>query len=374
MKVVVAVPVALKLLLQEQHLHAYPDFVAEYKKHAAALCNPGDTASPPPSRSQYFKWLNGTVNRMPRAHHCRVLESMFPGWTAGKLLAQADSIDNPRLQRGAPHQFGTGRLADAVANALLTRDASLTGWGLPKLPAAQPPARSATVQFDHPDLPAHTRQIGKRLAALAQVLRLDETEIVQMAGLIGNVVELEHRIILTIDANGSAHLAYTHEMFNMSEAPLTRIPRQLWFEYTQPGGLHIEPLRRGQHEVAIERTHDAGSLAKFVCQVSPAIQPGETGTVGYTCTGGRFVTSHYWHQDIGRYTRRFSIDVRQAGCRLVSCSGEEVVPSGNKHGAAESLLWDHDDNGIAITLTRDHLRPNQSVTVRWEIMRDEAVA
>lgn len=41
-----------------------------------------------PSRSQYYRWLSGTLkNGIPHPDSCRVLEQMFPEWTAKKLFA-----------------------------------------------------------------------------------------------------------------------------------------------------------------------------------------------------------------------------------------------------------------------------------------------
>ncbi|MQY26731.1 hypothetical protein [Nocardia aurantia] len=363
--------IALKVLLQDQRLHEHTAFSAEYKKHAAALDLSGNAAAPP-TKGQYYKWLAGTLNTVPRGHHCRILESMFPGWTAEELFSPADVVAD-RLKRRSRNGFGYGPLVEAVAAALQTRDTTVTGWGPVRLPAATgastPKLPQAVHDFDAADLPEGARRIGKKLAALSQVLRLDATETVQLASLVGNVMELELRIEIHIDVDGRAHILYTHDIFNMSDEPLTRVARQLWFEHAEPDGLHIEPLRRDHRQISIDRTHNAGAtMAKFSCQVSPPIQPGETGMISYTCTGGRFVDAFYWRQDILRYTRRFTIVMRQAGRhRLVTCSGEEVQPNGLIGSATEDLLWDYDGDDIVVTLTRDYLRPNESVTLRWEV-------
>jgi hypothetical protein len=367
--------IALKVLLQDQHLHEHSNFIEEYKKHAAAL----DLSATPPTKGQYYKWLAGTLSGVPRGHHCRILESMFPGWTADELFAPVDVVAD-RLKRRSRNEFGRGQLMEAVATALETRDTTVTGWGPARLPAAPPHSApklpDAVSDFDAGDLHEDTRRIGKKLAALSQVLRLNPTETVQLASLVGNVVELELRIEVNIDDDGHAHLVYTHDVFNMSDEPLTRVARQLWFEYADSAGLEIAPLRRDHRQVSIARTHNAGpTMAKFSCQVSPATQPGETGIISYTCSGGRFVDHFYWRQDIVRYTRRFTITMRQSGgCRLITCSGEEEQPNGITTSATEDLLWDYEGDDIVVTLTRDYLRPNQSVTLRWEIDRDQGAA
>ncbi|MEU6558585.1 hypothetical protein [Nocardia nova] len=303
---------------------------------------------------------------------------MFPGWTAEQLFAPTETVAD-RLKMHARNSFGRGELVDSVTAALKSRDISVTGWG-----PAQTPARhgssiqlhSAEIDFDSTDLPEDAKRIGRKLAALAQVLRLSQAEAAQLAGLVGNVVELELRIELHIDGDGNSRLVHTHDVFNMSSEPLTRVARQLWFEHAVSSGLRIDPLRRDHRQISIDRTHNAGpTMAKFSCQISPSVQPGESGVISYVCTGGKFVDSLYWRQDILRYTRRLTVVMRQAGgYRLVTCSGEQVRPNGLVVGATEDLLWDYDGDDIVVALTRDYLRPNESVTLRWEIDRDEGTA
>lgn len=59
---------------------------------------------------------------------------------------------------------------------------------------------------------------------------------------------------------------------------------------------------------------------------------------------------------------------RDAG-HLTSCTATEEHPFGSENSATEELLWDYEGNDIVITLTRDYLRPNQAVTLRWEVDR-----
>jgi hypothetical protein len=40
-----------------------------------------------PSRAQLHRWLSGSVRSLPYPDHCRVLEEMFPGWTAEQLFS-----------------------------------------------------------------------------------------------------------------------------------------------------------------------------------------------------------------------------------------------------------------------------------------------
>lgn len=76
--------IALKALLEERHLHAYSEFAAEYNRHAKELGVPRQAA--PPTKAQYYRWLGGEIQHLPRGYHCAVLERMFPGWTAKELF------------------------------------------------------------------------------------------------------------------------------------------------------------------------------------------------------------------------------------------------------------------------------------------------
>lgn len=80
-------PVMLKVLLRERHWQNYSTFTAEYDK-AARRIGP-DLAGRYPSRAQLHRWLTGAVRSLPYADYCRVLEEMFPGWTAEQLFHPA---------------------------------------------------------------------------------------------------------------------------------------------------------------------------------------------------------------------------------------------------------------------------------------------
>ncbi len=58
-------------------MHAYSEFIAEYKRLAKDLDLPRNAV--PPTRSQYYRWVGDQVQSLPRGHHCVVLERMFPG-------------------------------------------------------------------------------------------------------------------------------------------------------------------------------------------------------------------------------------------------------------------------------------------------------
>jgi hypothetical protein len=77
----------LKVLLAQRHWQNYGTFTAEYDKAARQL----DTTltGTYPSRAQLHRWQTGALRRLPYPEHCRVLEAMFPGYTAEQLFHAA---------------------------------------------------------------------------------------------------------------------------------------------------------------------------------------------------------------------------------------------------------------------------------------------
>jgi len=80
-------PIMLKVLLGQRHWQNYATFCAEYNKAASKL-DPG-LKQTFPSRAQLHRWLSGSLRSLPYADHCRVLEEMFPGWTAEQMFQPA---------------------------------------------------------------------------------------------------------------------------------------------------------------------------------------------------------------------------------------------------------------------------------------------
>jgi hypothetical protein len=80
-------PILLKVLLGQRHWQNYATFCAEYDK-AASRIDP-DLAGEYPSRSQLHRWTSGALRSLPYPDHCRVLEEMFPGFTAEQLFQPA---------------------------------------------------------------------------------------------------------------------------------------------------------------------------------------------------------------------------------------------------------------------------------------------
>ena len=81
--------IMLKVLLRERHWQNYSTFCTQYDKAAGKVDS--NLAGGYPSRAQLHRWLSGALRNLPYADHCRVLEEMFPGWTAEQLFQPATS-------------------------------------------------------------------------------------------------------------------------------------------------------------------------------------------------------------------------------------------------------------------------------------------
>lgn len=117
--------IALKALLKQRHLQGHTAFKKEYNKLAKQI-DP-ELIDTHPSKAQFYRWLSGELLGLPYAHHCRVLEGMFPGWTAERLFqvheggiefvpepaAVADRRQSPQVP--APRAAAVGSTADVVA-------------------------------------------------------------------------------------------------------------------------------------------------------------------------------------------------------------------------------------------------------------------
>jgi hypothetical protein len=76
--------IVLKALLKQRHQQGHAAFVKEYNRLAKQI--EPELVGTYPSKAQFYRWLSGELLSLPYAHHCRVLEGMFPGWTAEQLF------------------------------------------------------------------------------------------------------------------------------------------------------------------------------------------------------------------------------------------------------------------------------------------------
>lgn len=342
----------LKALLRERHW-TYTAFSREYDR-AAGLTAP-ELIGTAPSRAQLHRWISGQLKGLPFPDHCHVLEKMFPGWTARQLFELVDSMDpaeGPMIDR-LVHMMSTA-FASGVAGP---------GWGA-FAARRRGPGRAGSSALQQDDGTAVV--VAKRLMAVAQLRRLDAAETAQLAGLAGDIVELGQAIDIAIEPDGTARVGYRHELFNMTDRPITRFTRELWFQQTS-GTLNIAAASEGSRRISVHRIHDTASMAKFACRISPAIQPGEVAGIGYYCTGGVLSRDLFWRQQITHYTRHLTVTVTQRGIgEFVDCSAIEEHPDGAENAAVEHLLTQYEDDVATVTFTRDYLRPGQALTLRWE--------
>lgn len=83
-----ATSIVLKALLQQRHLHTHSAFRREYDRIAEQIDK--SLKAGWPSKAQFYRWLSGELAGLPHVDHCRVLESMFPGWTVAQLFEPHD--------------------------------------------------------------------------------------------------------------------------------------------------------------------------------------------------------------------------------------------------------------------------------------------
>jgi hypothetical protein len=106
----------------------YGMFRAAYENAARKVDR--DLVGTAPSRAQLHRWISGGLKRLPYTDHCRVLETMFPGWTADQLFGpwpddlppEADGAAAPRTVDGPlVASDGPGQPLAGVAAVFSTR-------------------------------------------------------------------------------------------------------------------------------------------------------------------------------------------------------------------------------------------------------------
>jgi hypothetical protein len=353
-----ATQIRLKVLLHQRHWQTYRAFKTEYDRIARTI--DGDLAGTWPSRAQLHRWLSGNVKRLPYPDHCRVLEAMFPGWNAQQLFEPADDSDpDDRPPTGTP--TATSPLIAAITAGLHTPDTDRNEWGnraTPQLPGNLDPGPPPTDGDDD----AYT--LGRRLLATARVLRLDAAELGQLAALAGNVVNLALDVTIDLAADGTARVTYRHDLINLTTRPFARSAHELWFEHTD-GSLRLAPVNHAGRITRISRVDNAPNLAHFACHLDPPVNPGDTVTIEFACDGPMF-HKHYWRQAMMRYIRHLTIRLRVANATISRYTAIEESTDGTETDVTDSVIADTTGPDATLTVTRDYLRPNQFVTLRWE--------
>lgn len=85
----------LKALLRQRHLQEHQAFCREYDKTARTI-DP-KLQGQYPSKATFYRWLSGDLRKLPFPGHCRVLETMLPGWSAQELFKPwaGDALPRP---------------------------------------------------------------------------------------------------------------------------------------------------------------------------------------------------------------------------------------------------------------------------------------
>lgn len=105
----------MKALLRSKHLQTHGAFDREYDTVARRI-DP-TLVGAGPRKAQFYRWLSGTVSGRPYPHHCRVLEGMFPGYTADQLFTEYAGLpDGPRELTSADLCDSSGRGPVAFAS------------------------------------------------------------------------------------------------------------------------------------------------------------------------------------------------------------------------------------------------------------------
>lgn len=351
--------IRLRALTRQRHWQKYETFSREYEKAARAV-DPTLSGSGP-SRAQLHRWMAGQLKGLPYPDACRVLERMFEGETAENLFEQYVPADSDR-EAAAPDEF-TGGIARSIESGLTDPEATRASWSQRPPGPGRPAADRASADLQDVPLP---ERLARKVTGLGHVLRWPPDEVAEIASLAGQLVDLSLTVDLHIAADGVCTVTYRYQSLNLTDRAVQRAPRDLWFQHSR-NKLQLTALREGQTKNAIQRLHTADNIAKFACQLSPPIEPGEAATFGYTCAGAEFREDFYWRQAFARYTRQYTLRVRHAGLR--ECAGitaTEELPDGTETLAQESVAWDYDGDDVIMTFTRDHLEPNQYATLRWE--------
>ncbi|NUS72861.1 MAG: hypothetical protein HOQ05_05575 [Corynebacteriales bacterium] len=344
----------LKGLLHQRHLQTYANFARAYEKAAAEL-DP-EISNTYPSRSQFHRWLDGKIKSLPYANHCRVLEQMFPGWSAAQLLAAEPIV---------PHQqvATVSGLVDMVTSELGTPTSTNVSWE----------QKNENIPFNHAPVAISDEASGvaRKLVMLARAKRWKERDLRQLARLHGHVVETDLRTDIDINQDGNVSIIYRRELLNLTDRPVRRLVTQTWGEHV-PGRIEINPGTNSDRNIKITRIHETKTHLRYACDINPPIAPGEMGAIGIESTGFRLVSDHYWCLAIPRYTKQLTIQILHRGLkRLTECHSFQELENGEQRSADNGLIWNHIQDGVTILQTCDYLNPGQTITVRWNLETNE---
>ena len=179
-------------------------------------------------------------------------------------------------------------------------------------------------------------------------------------------MDLSLEIDIDIAADGISTVTHHYYQLNLTDNPVSRATRDIWFQHSR-GKLDLSAARDGDRNVTIQRLHTADNMAKFACQFSPAIDPGESVRYAYSCSGGEFRKDLYWRQSFSRFTRQYTLRVKHCGLRsLGGFTATEDFPDGTEVVRQQAVAWHYEGDDVVMSFTLDRIQPGQYATLRWE--------
>jgi transcriptional regulator with XRE-family HTH domain len=254
-------------------------------------------------------------------------------------------------------------------------DEELGGTGSQGLSVAL--ARSISTNLNGPDAHAGgdlevdaeaslVSDMATRMVLAGKSNRLSPEELNRLAHLAGNVVDLSRRVDLDIASDGSCVVTYRFNLINLTDRPLGRVARGLWFQHSVKE-IELESLNEDYGVLSIKVLHSAKNLAKFACFLSPPVDPGASMRFGYRGVGGQFRHDYYWRQSIVRPTRKSTLRVRHQGLgRPGRVTAVHEFSDGSEVDVSSSVIQEKFEGDVVLTLILDDLLPDQHATLRWE--------
>ena len=183
--------------------------------------------------------------------------------------------------------------------------------------------------------------------------------------LAGKVIDAHTEAWVDIDEQGHTVVRYLYDAVNLTDRPISRVPRTIWFKYTH-AEISVEPVQVGDHEVHIEMQVESTPQKKFAYRISPAIEPGGRARFGSEIRGGVFVDEFFWRHQALRTTKLMTIDVVHRSQTMKRLSATVERTDGSEVLATDEVEWRHDGPDLRLRLQRTGLEPPEVVTLRWE--------
>jgi len=293
------------------------------------------------------KWERG--KKRPHRHYRRLLCRFYQA-TEEDLGFKVSRADVAYVN---PHQTISGELA---GEALFWNAGAIT-----RLTTSE---ETMTLQRVTASDVASRRDALAAMTATAGSFLLKPTA--QLGG--GPVIDRELRINITVNPEGHATVIYYYDILNNSNISISKFYREVWFEHAR-SQLKIASLAdENARDVLItpELETPAGeNMARFYCNIMPALEPGKSAIIRYKCDEGRFVDNHYWKQRLARPTSLYVLDIFHEGISELSHC-EAIIEDDSGHSTLTGVKWDRRGGGIGMQLTQKDIPPNRAITFRWD--------